>query len=243
MVRTEYTIANADFSNIAHTSARQTIYPLLFGVDTAMLQFDSDTLLHQSKRGELLDGEMAIDRIVRVTVNKLKRPLVFTVQERFRRPWYSPYRDLTITTWNNKTNQPSELYKLEANLFVYGYFDEHSNRFGEVVALNNTLLLMSIANGTLTYIEKGNDKQQSFIALGFEELTHIGAKAYHYQPLIPIWPDDVRDKVRKATRTVLCSKCSKSIKANIDFAVIHMGKPVHAHCLVPSLPANVEKAA
>lgn len=183
-MRTPYSTINANFSNRAHEYARDKIYPALFGVDRGQLVFDADTLLSDSARGRVLDGQMAVDRIVRVTVNRLRQPLVFTIQERFRRPKWADRRDITITEWNHATNQPSELYKLEANLFVYGYFNEQAPAFIEVVAVNTAALLQAIASSAVPYtVERNKRSNQSFLALTFNDLVAHGLLAYHYKPV------------------------------------------------------------
>ena len=96
MARTLYEQDNADFSNRAHVRARDVLYPRIFNVCRERLQFE-DTLLAQSDRAKILDGEMGVDRIVRVTIHNLHAPLMFTVQERFRRPEFAKYQDMTVT--------------------------------------------------------------------------------------------------------------------------------------------------
>lgn len=137
MARTLYEQDNADFSNRAHMRARDVLYPRIFNVRRERLQFE-DTLLAQSDRAKILDGEMGVDRIVRVTIHNLHAPLMFTVQERFRRPEFAKYQDMTVTEWNHASNSPSELYKINAGLFVYGYFDERSGRFPDAIVISVT---------------------------------------------------------------------------------------------------------
>ena len=177
MARTLYEQDNADFSNRAHMRARDVLYPRIFNVRRERLEFE-DTLLAQSDRAAILDGEMGVDRIVRVTIHNLPAPLVFTVQERFRRPEFAKYQDLTVTEWNHASNLPSELYKINAGLFVYGYFDERSGRFPDAIVIGVTEMLLALAQGRLRYERRRNKKQQSFLALRFEDMEKAGIVRY-----------------------------------------------------------------
>jgi hypothetical protein len=175
MAQTLYQVENAKFSNIAHKAARNQIYPLIF--KTTNLEFE-DTLLAMGERERILDGEMGVDRIVKVSVKTLHAPLIFTVQERFRRPEFAKYKDLTITEWNNASNLPSELYKINAGIFLYGYFDENSDRFLDAIAINVTDLLLVITRQKIKFDFQMNKKQQSFFAFSFDDLKSSGVVVY-----------------------------------------------------------------
>lgn len=177
MARTLYEQTNADFSNKAHMRAMDVIYPCIFNVSREHLEFE-DTQLAQSERATILDGEMGIDRIVRVRVGGLRAPLVFTVQERFRRPEFAKYQDLTVTEWNHASNLPSELYKINAGLFVYGYFDEHREIFLDAIAISVTDMLFAIATRRLNYTRRGNKKRQTFLILRFGDMEEAGIVRY-----------------------------------------------------------------
>ncbi len=177
MARTLYEQDNADFSNRAHMRARDVLYPRIFNVRRERLQFE-DTLLAQSDRAKILDGEMGVDRIVRVTIHNLPAPLVFTVQERFRRPEFAKYQDLTVTEWNHASNRPSELYKINAGLFVYGYFDEDREDFLDAVAIGVTDMLLAIATRRLRYERRWNKKMQTFLTIRFEDMEEAGIVRY-----------------------------------------------------------------
>ena len=171
-MRTPYSTQNAEDSNKAHMAARSLIYPKIFDLPADKLEFE-DTLLHHNERGMVLDGEMAIDRIVNVTARQeLKQPVIFTVQERFRKPKFARYKDLTITEWNNNSNLPSELYKITANLFVYGYFD--GANFLDFVCANVPAMLAAICNGNLPLSRGLNPRSnQSFITMTFSDLHRL----------------------------------------------------------------------
>lgn len=172
MTTTHYEPHNARFSDHAHLAARSQVYPLIFG--TSRITYQSDTLLRQSERGKVLDGEMGVDRVLMVQPNGFHAPLQFTVQERFRRPRYRSHRDITVTEWNHASGRPSELHKITAGLFVYGYYDARRDTFSDVIAVDTNALLYALARGTVRYNRLRNGKQQSFLTFGFGELYRHG---------------------------------------------------------------------
>lgn len=172
-MQTEYSQRNQDFSDKAHAAARSLVYPKLFKCDESRLTFESVSV---SDGGEnaILDGQMAVDRLVKVTVDGLRHPIQHTVQERFRRPGYRSYRDITITEWNNASNLPSELYKIKCGIFVYGYHYENENRFGDVIAVDVSAFLMAMTTGGISYTKRSNRKMQDFICVTFDSLHEAG---------------------------------------------------------------------
>jgi len=134
---------------------------------------------------QMLDGQMAIDRIVNVTVSGLKHPIQHTVQERFRRQLYSRYRDITITELNNASGQKSELYKMMCDLMTYGYYDERNKCFGEVLVIDVAALKVSLSRGELAYERNSNTKQQDFICIKFDDLHEAGVVQLHLNKLKP----------------------------------------------------------
>lgn len=180
MARTVYEKRNAHFSNVAHELARRILYPQLFG--TSDLEYEDGTLLQESERGAILDGEMGVDRIVKVGVNKLAEPLTFTIQERFRRPQFARYRDVTITEWNHASGMPSELYKINAGIFLYGYVNHPGTPTGfiEAIAINTTGLLHQVSCNKIPWSLEQNKKRQTFMAYKFHELQKAGLVMFHY---------------------------------------------------------------
>lgn len=171
---TPYSKANQDFSDEAHKYAQDFIYPKLFNTDRENLSFEC-TSLGTSDKNKILDGEMATDRIVRVTVDFLHGPIQFTVQERYRKPEYARWKDITITEWNCATNLPSELYKLNAGIFVYGYFDDIKKVFLDWVGVNTVGLLLGILSDTLAVDKKTNPRSgQTFFGVSFYSLRKSG---------------------------------------------------------------------
>ena len=175
MIATPHCAINQAFSDRAHSIAQLMVYPSLFSVESHQLAFDDVTGI-DIERNRVLDGEMAIDKIIRVTVNTLHAPLVFTVQERFRRSDKMRWRDITLTEWNNNSNRPSELYKIKAGLFVYGYYDEYKDRLvGETLVVNVPALLIRLASKRIKYETKLNPRSnQTFITIPFSSLDEYG---------------------------------------------------------------------
>lgn len=178
---TPYSRALAEESNKAHMAAQSRIYPILLGVDRNQLEFVDCT--GDTERNRILDGEMAVDRMVKITVNGLKMPITLTVQERFRKMKFSRYRDLTVTEWNPASGLPSELYKITSGFFVYGYYDGENDEFGEVIMIAVTSMLRAIANGSLPYGRGVNDRtKQPFITLKFNDLIAANVVVESYAP-------------------------------------------------------------
>lgn len=178
-MRTEFTQANKDFSDKAHKAAQWLIYPYVFNATPDKITYET-TDLGQSERGTRLDGEMAIDRVVRVQTPNLRQSLPFSVQERFRKPYAAKWKDITVTEWNNASNMPSELYKISALLFVYGYYNEQTNSFLDAIVVNVPALLFAIATGTVSYTRENNKKRQSFLGFSFDALHKAGVVVYRH---------------------------------------------------------------
>lgn len=187
---TPYSTRNQSFSDAAHAAAQSLVYPAMLDCERELLSFDSSSVSDGGEKA-ILDGQMAVDRIVSVTVSGLRGPIEHMIQERFRRQEYARFRDITITEWNHASNQKSELYKLKAGVFLYGYFDDERNSFGEVIAVNTSALLMAIGRRSVSYTKAINPRSnQSFLCLKFDSLHEAGLVAWHL---------DTRSKGTEAT--------------------------------------------
>lgn len=174
---TPFDIDRAEFSNRAHQAAQRLLYPQIFGIPLTDLEFEeAGTLLDEGERGRVLDGELAIDRVVKVSTLAFDAPLVFPTQERFREPDYygnlrGRCRDVTITKWNHKTNLPSELHKITADLFLYGFFDEGRCDFLDAIAFWVPPVKFALIHGLVRYsTHYVKKKRQMFIAICFDDL-------------------------------------------------------------------------
>ena len=180
MAKTLYQVENAEFSNTCHELAKIKLYPQLFGVDQSNIVYEENTLLHESDKGKILDGEMGVDLGGRRIIKKKIGHTTFTIQERFRRAHYHTYKDITVTEWNYASNKPSELSKINAGIFVYGYANSSVTDFIEVMAINTTDLILAVTNGNIDYDRRRNKKNQSFLTFTFDELLRRNAILYQY---------------------------------------------------------------
>ena len=172
---TRYDRERQAFSDKGHLKAQSMVYPELFNVGRDKLDFTVIDEEEQKKQ----DYTYGIDRTVKVEVLRLKDKLSFTAQERFRHPKFIDYQDVTITEWNNNSNLPSELYKIHADLFVYGYYDLPSDSLIEAIAFHVSPFKMRLAQGKVDYLRGSNDKNQSFIKVKFEALKKSGLVVFH----------------------------------------------------------------
>lgn len=186
MRATPFSHANRDLSQQGHLKAREVLYPALF---TDRLQqgdqlFFEDTCLWNGKRGQVLDGEQATDRIIYLYCRRFAnqpqgyedaesalRRIPLTVQERFREPAYQANQDLTITVWNPYSQTPSEMFKLMAQWFLYGYYDLSTNIHLQTLLVNVSDMMMGIIGGAIPYNTRENPRtKQPFITVPFEAL-------------------------------------------------------------------------
>jgi len=111
-----------------------------------------------------------------VTAKGFRAPLKFFIQERFRKPRYQSFEDATITEWNTVTGLPSELHKIAAQIFVYGYYDLPTNRILGALAINVPQMIREIGEGRLQYKrDERSSKDQNFIAVTWKDLGDVGA--------------------------------------------------------------------
>jgi hypothetical protein len=179
-MRTPFSNENKGFSDKAHENAKTSVYPKMLNVDVGRISYAVQEDLLIDKAWEQLDGKMAIDRIVKLSVQGLRYPLELTVQERFRRPSALSKQDITITEYNPKSDTPSELYKIKAHYFVYGYYDEYKNQMMDCIAVNVAEMLTGIATSNLKYTTARNPTtSQPFIAITFDDLHTAGLVKWH----------------------------------------------------------------
>jgi hypothetical protein len=192
MPATPFSNANKEFSDKAHLAARRLIYPQMFKALPQNISYETQEEI-TSERGGALDGDMSIDRVVKVTVSGFRAPFTFTVQERFRKPENAKWQDITITEWNTRSNTPSELYKISANFFLYGYYDDLRMSFVDALIINVPSMMYSIATGAFRPDRRNNPRSdQPFLCLKFDDLHRAGLVMYRMQaPITRVEPNKI----------------------------------------------------
>jgi hypothetical protein len=158
-VSTVFSAAREEFSKRAHLAAEAQFYPQLFHGWPVAFEDVTNTVR---------DLQYAIDYQAAVTVDGLRAPLRFSIQERWRDPSAMQHGDITITEWNLDTGRPSELHKLGAHLFVYGFYDTQADQISAAVAASVPHLLLGLLNGLQYQRRRRGD--QSFVAL---QVAHL----------------------------------------------------------------------
>jgi hypothetical protein len=166
-VKTAFDPERMDFTKRAHLAAQAQLYPKMF--PERRVEF-VDTV------ATVQDLDYAIDCRLAVTVPDFRAPLYFAVQERWREPEWEHHGDVTVTEWNLSSDQPSELHKLGAHVFVYGFYDDAADRVRLAVAVDVAIMLRELACGRLPFERRrrrGGD--QSFLCLRCRDLYSVGA--------------------------------------------------------------------
>lgn len=170
-MKTTFSEANMTFTKRAHLAAQAQFYSRMYPAGVEFV----DAV------GTARDLEYAIDCQLAITVKGLRAPISMAVQERFRRPSESAmqYGDITVTEWNLASNQPSELHKLGAQMFVYGFYDERADHIVAAVAVDVGLMQWALVNGELGY-ERRPRGDQSFLGIKVTALRELGAVLFQY---------------------------------------------------------------
>ena len=168
-MKTTFSQRRMDFTKRAHLAAQTQFYPKMYPAGVEFL----DTV------GTVRDLEYAIDCQLAITVRDLRAPISLAVQERFRQPHEMHWGDITVTEWNLASDQPSELHKLGAQMFVYGFYDDERDRICLAVAVDVGLMQWALANGELGY-ERRRRGDQSFLGIKYTALKELGAVLFTY---------------------------------------------------------------
>lgn len=158
-----------EFTKRAHLAAQRQFYPLMFPYGVEFLDTTKT----------VQDLNYAIDCQLSVQVRGLRGPILYFVQERFRTPSHERFGDITITEWNLNTNEPSELHKLGAQLFVYGFYDEVRDHIRLAIAVDVPLLQQALVEDRLQY-KRQRRGDQSFLAFDFCEVEALGAVLFRH---------------------------------------------------------------
>lgn len=168
VLRTPYSLSNQEFSDKAHKRARIDIYPNLFGVESNQIHYIE--LANAQER----DYNQGIDKSLSVSVPGFHGNLGITTQERFRRIKFAPFQDITLTEFNRNSGMLGELYKIEADLMVYGYYNSITDSFVDAIGVWVPLLKANIAQGKLNHSTGLNPRSnQDFICFKFCELEKL----------------------------------------------------------------------
>ena len=177
--KTPYSQENQDFSDKGHLCAQTAIYPLIF--PNSQLQF----VPLPEEQVMTLDADMGTDRHVLVKVYSLREAFSVLVQERFRKPRYADFQDITITEYNHNSNLPAELYKIKSEMFLYGYYDMAHDGFLEAIAISMLALKIKIAQGLINHEPALNKRSnQTFLGFKFKDL-----EAQHISVFRKRWDD------------------------------------------------------
>lgn len=170
-MKTAFSQERFEFTKRAHLAAQQQFYAHMF---PAGVEFEDTTQTAH-------DLDYAIDCQLAVTLPgpNWKAPIRFGVQERFREPKEMHWGDITVTEWNLATNQPSELHKLGAQMFVYGFYDERADRIIYAAAVDVAFMQYALSHGDIEPTRRSRG-DQSFIGLPIGSLRAIGAVMYEY---------------------------------------------------------------
>lgn len=164
---------NYDFSDKCHEVAVKVLYPKLataFGQTSESLSF--------ADRGQLKeDFNQGIDRVMEFDTGAS-----MSIQERFRRPSYAHYREVTATDANHATGRAGDFHKLTADLYAYGYINEDGTGFVEAVIVDVPTLKECYRSGL---IAPGRNyywrKKQTILSFPFEKLLEHNAVVLHLQ--------------------------------------------------------------
>jgi hypothetical protein len=163
--RTPYSKDNQAFSDKGHLCAQRTLYPLIF--PNSELQF----VPLPEEQARTLDADMSTDRHVLVKVQTLREAFSVLVQERFRQIRFADFQDVTITEWHHNSNLPGELYKIKAEMFLYGYYEPFKDRFPDAIAFSVFNLKVKLSQGTIGHETGINPRSnQSFLCFKFKDL-------------------------------------------------------------------------
>lgn len=167
-MKTTFSAQRMDFTKRAHLAAEEQFYAAMFPGRPVAFE---DTV------GTVRDLDYAIDCQLAVSVPGLRAPLRFAVQERWREPDALRFGDITVTEWNSASAQPSELHKLGAHVFVYGFYDEPADQILLGVAVDVLTVLHALALGRITY-RRQSRLDQTFLGFGIRDLRQLGAVVF-----------------------------------------------------------------
>ena len=152
---TPYCSKNQAFSDAAHAAAERTVYPEIF--PKCVIKYASQTV-GGGGEGRVNDGEKAIDYILHVKSEEfyIEQSLVFTVQERWRRPKTAKgfdvlnAPDITITA-SNPTGERSEWEKMQCQWMLYGFYCEDTQQILQAYWADVSAIRFKAVTGEVGY--------------------------------------------------------------------------------------------
>lgn len=170
----EFTPENDMFTRRAHEKA----YPLVYQ------QWLPDDYILVDLQGTRADKVADKDFEVVAWNPDLDTPIIFGVQERFRRIKYAKYRDITIAAKDHsKDDLDKQITRTAADFIVFGYYDDGKNELGETVVVNEATLRWLLVTEKVDFDQKTHgSKSVTFVGVPFDDLIEKGACVFHYQP-------------------------------------------------------------
>ena len=182
MAYTPFSHEQFNYSNAIHEKNKDLIYPYVYGVSKEHISYGDGT--SDKDIEQFQDFQEGRDCTFEVMHPGWKYCAKHTSQYRFRDAQdYQRYQDLTITLTNPKSGLPGELFKLLAELFVYGYHHKPTDRLVETLVADCPRMRNGILNGTLPYTIGGINtrSKQPFIAVQFDDLKKQGMVLLHWK--------------------------------------------------------------
>lgn len=122
--------------------------------------------------GTQADKRRGIDKVLWTPKRNL------TVQERFRKPKFAHFRQLTATD-SNKADVEGDFHKLQAQIYAYGYFT--GSDFIEAILVDAQRLKKLHYAGELPHEKtEYRRKKQTILAWDFDALKDAGLILYNY---------------------------------------------------------------
>lgn len=180
MSMTPYNDKQRKISDQVHLNYRDILYSSLFGVKPDAIVYDN---LPEKFRSDA-DGYIACDCCMDVQYRGFPAGFRYLISYRFRdAARFQEKQDVTLTEWNEASNQPGELYKIAVAYFTYGYYAPDGHLV-EAVILDVCRHREAIIRDIIHY-DKGYNphNQQPFYAFKFDELKRLGIILRHFKEI------------------------------------------------------------
>lgn len=171
-----YSNKQTNFSNAVHDKLMKlNFYEKLFDNNNIKVIDTTVTKPGYNKEAQILDQKYGVDYRIIAKI-KLLGNIPVTIQERFRDIKYKHYQSLTIRV-ETKTGLASELSKINADFFIYGYVDIINGiiKPNQIVVINVALIKQAIIMDKLQYTIHKNYDGSGFIDIRFSDLSKINA--------------------------------------------------------------------